>query len=101
METPQPLASPATGPRAQPLGVGGPDIPKNWMDHPNFFDEECDYRYVTYCSPRNWVYHRNFVLYNNLEQEIGPSNFENVVAPLYGALGHVPPRLPTVYYRTQ
>ena len=36
-------------PRAQPLGVGGPD-PKIWTDHPNFFDEECDYRYVTDCS---------------------------------------------------
>ena len=51
-----------------------------WTDHPNFFDEECDYRYVTDCSA--WVYHPYFVLYNNLDQEIGPPNFENVVAPL-------------------
>jgi len=36
---------------------GGPELPpkKNWTDHPNFFDEECDYRYVTDCSARNWV----------------------------------------------
>jgi len=62
--------------------VGGPDPTKIWTDHPNFFDEECDYRYVTDCSPRNWVYHPCFVLYNNLDQGIGPPNFENVVAPL-------------------
>ena len=46
--------------------------PKIWTDHPNFFDEECDYRYVTDCSPRKWVYHQYFVLYNNLHQGIGP-----------------------------
>jgi len=55
---------------------------KIWMDHPNFFDEECDYRYVTDYSARNWVYHPYFVLYNNLDQEIGTPNFEHVVAPL-------------------
>jgi len=53
-------------------GVGGPGPPKIWTDHPNFFDEECDYRYITYCSARNWVYHTYFVLYNNLDQGIGP-----------------------------
>jgi len=39
---------------------------------PTFFDEECDYRHVTACSARNWVYHPYFVLYSNLDQEIGP-----------------------------
>ena len=62
------------------LGVRTPK--KIWTDHPNFFDEECDYRYVTDCSARNWLYHPYFVLYNNLDQGIGPPNFENVVAPL-------------------
>ena len=64
-------------------GVGD-RTPKIWTDHPNFFDEECDYRYVTDCSARNWVglYHPYFVLYNNLDQGIGPPNFENVVASL-------------------
>jgi len=51
---------------------GGPDPPKIWTDHPNFFDEECGYRYVTDCSARNWVYHTYFILYNNLDQAIGP-----------------------------
>jgi len=66
----------------------GPPSPqkKNWTDHPNFFDEECislcDYRYVTDYSPRNWVYHPYFVLYNNLDQGIGTPNLENVVAPM-------------------
>jgi len=59
-----------------------PPRKKNWTDHPNFFDEECDYRYTTDCTARNWVYHPHFVLYNNLYQGIGPPNFENVVAPL-------------------
>jgi len=59
----------------------GVRTPKIWMDYPDFFDEECDYRYVTDCSPRNWVYHPYFVLYNNLTNELDP-NFENVVAPL-------------------
>ena len=35
-------------------GVGSPDPPKIWTDHPSLFDEECDYRYVTDCSARNW-----------------------------------------------
>ena len=42
--------------RAQPLrGGGGSGPPKIWTDYPNFFDEECDYRYVTDSSARNWV----------------------------------------------
>jgi len=53
-------------------GVGGVRTPKISMDHPNFFDEESDYRYVTDCSARNWVYHPYFFLYNNLDQAIGP-----------------------------
>jgi len=57
------------------------------MDYPNFFDEECDYRYVTDCSVRNWVYHPYFVLYNNLDQDFKALYkcciiFENVVVPL-------------------
>jgi len=53
-------------------GARGSGPPKIWTDHPDFFDEECDYRYVTDCSPRHWVYHPYFVLYNNLDQGIGP-----------------------------
>ena len=34
-------------------GSGGPNPTKIWTDHPNFFDEESDYRYVTDCSARN------------------------------------------------
>jgi len=52
-------------------GSGGSGPPKIWTVHPNFFDEECDYRYVTDCSALNWVYHPHFVLYSNLEQGIG------------------------------
>jgi len=37
---------------------------------------------AAHCSARNWLYHPYFVLYNNLDQGIGPRNFENVVAPL-------------------
>ena len=63
----------ATGSNAKKIGwlvgvkgattEGGPDPPKIWTDHPNFFDEECDYRYVTHCSARKWLYHPYFVLY--------------------------------------
>ena len=56
-------------------GSGGPDPPpkKKKLDGlPQHFDDECDYRYVTDCSPRNWVYHPYFVLYNNVDQGIGP-----------------------------
>jgi len=62
-------------------GVGGVRTPQNLDGPPQLFDEECDYRYVTDCSARKWVYHPYFVLYNNLDQGIGPPNFENVVAP--------------------
>jgi len=48
-------------------GVGGVRTPKIWADHPNFFDEECDYRYVIDCSARKWGYYPYFVLYNNLD----------------------------------
>ena len=53
-------------------GRRGSGPPKIWTDHPNFFDEEYDYRYVTACSAQNWVYHPHFVLYNNLHQGVGP-----------------------------
>ena len=79
--------------RVQPLvqGVGGrvqTPLPQNLDDHLNFFDEECEYRYVTACTARNWVRHPHFVLYNNLDQGIGPPNFENVVAPLVYLVTH-------------
>jgi len=72
-------------PRSKGATTGGRGVRtplQIWTDHPNFFDEECDYSYVTDCSPRKWVCHPYFVLYNNLDQGIGPPNFENVVAPL-------------------
>jgi len=62
-------------------GFGGSGPPKIWTDHPNFFDEECDYRYVTDCSARNWVYHPYFVLYNNLDQGIGPPTLKAWLRP--------------------
>ena len=63
-------------PRAQPLGGrGGPDPPKFGRTTPTFY-------VAALCSARNWLYHPYFVLYNNLDQGIGPPNFENVVAPL-------------------
>jgi len=62
-------------------GGSGVRTPKIWTDHPNFFDEECDYRYVTDCSARNWVYHPYFVLYNNLDQEIGPPTLKTWLRP--------------------
>jgi len=37
------------------------------------FGGVCDYRYVTDCSERNWLYHLYFVLYNNCDQGILPS----------------------------
>ena len=64
------------------LGLrAGSGPPKIWMDHPNFLDEECDYRYVTHCSARNWVYHPYFVLYNNLDQGIGPPTLKTWLRP--------------------
>jgi len=69
---------------AQPLGGEGPDPPpqkKNWTDHRNFFDKECDYRYVTVCSAQNWAYHPYFVLYNNLDQGIGPPTLKTWLRP--------------------
>jgi len=52
-------------------GRRDPD-PQNLDGPVQLFDEECDYRYVTDCSAQNWVYHPYFVLYNNLDQGIGP-----------------------------
>jgi len=62
-------------------GVGEFGPPKIWMDHPNFLNEECDYRYVTHCSARNWVYHPYFVMNNNLDQGIGPQLWKRDCAP--------------------
>ena len=63
-------------------GLGGVrTLPKIWTDHPNFLDEECDYRYVTECSARNWVYHPYFVLYNNLDHGIGPPTLKMWLHP--------------------
>jgi len=75
-----------SNPRAQPLGVredqNPPPKKKNWTDHPNFFDEECDYRYATDCSARNWVHHPYFVLYNNLDKGIGPQLWKRGFFPV-------------------
>jgi len=62
-------------------GGWGVRTPKIWTNHPNCFDEECDYRYVTDCSPRNWVYHPYFVLYNNRDQGIGPPTLKTWLRP--------------------
>jgi len=52
--------------RAQPLrGLGGPDPPKFGWTTPTFY-------VAADCSARNWIYHPYFVLYNNLDQGIGP-----------------------------
>jgi len=64
-------------------GVWGSGPPKIWTDHPNFFDEECDYHYVTHCSARKWVYHPYFVLYNNLDQGIGPPTLKTWLRPCF------------------
>jgi len=66
-------------------GSGGPD-PPNLEGPPQLFDDECDYHYVTDCSARIWVHHPYFVLYNNLDQGIGPPNFDNVVAFLVSSI---------------
>jgi len=58
---------------------------KIWTDHPNFFDEECDYRYVTDCSARNWLYYPYFVLYNNLDQGIGLPTLKTWLRPCASA----------------
>ena len=54
---------------------------KNLDGPPQLFYEECDYRYVTACSARNWVYHPHFVLYNNLHQGIGPPTLKTWLRP--------------------
>ena len=36
------------------------------------------------CSPRNWVYHPYFVLYNNLDQGIGPPTLKTWLRPCTG-----------------
>jgi len=62
-------------------GVGGVRTPPNLDGPPQLFDEECDYRYVTDCSPRKWVYHPYFVLYNNLDHGIGPPTLKTWLRP--------------------
>jgi len=55
-------------------GLGDPDPPpkkKSWTDHPNFLRS----------SARNWVYHPYFVLYNNLDQGIGPPTLKTWLRP--------------------
>jgi len=44
-------------------------------------DEECDYRYITDCSVRNWVYHPYFVLYNYLDQGIRSPTLKTLLCP--------------------
>jgi len=69
------------GATTEESGGSGPHPPQICTDHLNFFDEECDYRYVTDCSARNWVYHPYFVLYNNLDQGIGPPTLKTWLHP--------------------
>ena len=63
------------------MGSGSPPPKKKLDGPPQLFDEECDYRYVTHCSARNWVYHPYFVLYNNLDQGIGPPTLKTWLRP--------------------
>jgi len=86
--SPSPDSSPVQGRNHWEIGGegSGPRPPqkkkkRNWTDHPNFFHEACDYRYVTHCSARSWVYHPYFVLYNNLDQGIGPQLVKRGCAP--------------------
>jgi len=69
------------GPKGATTGGLGVRTPKNLDGPPQLFDEECDYRYVTDCSPRNWVCHLYFVMYNNLDQGIGPQLCKRGCAP--------------------
>ena len=62
-------------------GGWGSGPPENLDGPPQLFYEECDYRYITDCSARNWVYHPYFVLYNNLDQEIGPPSLKSWLRP--------------------
>jgi len=55
--------------------VGGSGPPKFGRTTPTFY-------VAADCSARNWVCHPYFVLYNNLDQGIGPRNYGNVVAPV-------------------
>jgi len=62
-------------------GRGGrtPPPPEIWTDHPKFL-RSCTLQCTKLAIPSNHPY---FVMYNNLDQGIGPPNFENVVAPLH------------------
>jgi len=81
-------------------GVGGPDPQKIWTGHPNFLDEECDYRYVTHCSARNWVYHP-YVLYNNLDQGIGPPTLKTWLRPWIHVTSSTKPEVQNVLHCRQ
>jgi len=89
---------PSLDPRCKGATTGArePGPPKVWTDHPNFFDEENDCRYITDCSARNWVglYHPYFVLYNNIDQGIGPPNLKTWSRPCPGGRGYPSPHLP-------
>jgi len=57
-------------------GVGGrtPHPKKNGRTTPTFY-------VAADCSARNWVYHPCFVLYNNLDQGIGPPTLKTWLRP--------------------
>jgi len=64
-------------PRAQPLGDEGEGVrtpSKNGRTTPTF-------HVAADCSARNWVYHPYFVLYNNLDQGIGPPTLKTWLRP--------------------
>ena len=65
-------------PRAQPLGgsagSGHPPPKKNGRTTPTFYA-------AADCSARNWVYHPYFVMYNNLDQGIGPPTLKAWLCP--------------------
>ena len=64
-------------PRAQPLGDRGvrpPPKKKIGRTTPTFYA-------AADCSARNWVYHPYFVMYNNLDQGIGPPTLETWLRP--------------------
>ena len=60
--------------RAQPLGGRGSGPPKFGWTTPTFY-------VAALCSARNWLYHPYFVLYNNLDQGIGPPTLKTWLRP--------------------
>jgi len=74
-----------------PLGGQDPlPLPKKIGRTTPTFWMKSDDRYIADCSPRNWVYYPYFVLYNNLDQGIGPPTLKTWLRPCIWAT-HVPP----------